>query len=260
MFAGGRAIYKRELKAYLHSTSTYVALGILFFATGYWYDLLMRQFAVDSEMAAAGGPFGRPDQAPNVNIAIIENVFNTMVWMLWMAVPVLSMRLFAAERSSGTIETLVTCPVDDWGVLLGKYFALVTMGVFIVALSAVYPLTTQWLAVKNGVSVDFNIVATCLVGLLLIFAGFSAFGVMASSFTSSQVTAAIVTLFGLLLWSAVGESPYFRPIAEEISAVNHTYNFTSGLLSLKDVVYFVVASFFFLFLAARALEARRWRI
>ncbi len=94
--------------------------------------------------------------------------------MILFTIPILSMRLISEERSSGTFELLVTCPVSDWGTLLGKYFALLTVGFVIAVLSSVYPMTTRYLGKDHGVAPEWPIVVACYLQLFLIFGTYGA--------------------------------------------------------------------------------------
>lgn len=264
MIHGIWPIYKRELKAYARSTSTWVALGLLFLITGWIFADLVSVFAHDSAQYLTGGA-AAPADPPNVTANVVEEIFRVLSSMILFTIPMLTMRLIASERSSGTFEVLVTCPVGDWGILLGKYFALVTVGAAVAAISAVYPLMLYVLGTGyGGVYPELAVVLSCTLGLFLIFATYGAFGLMASSFTTSQVTASIVTLIGLLGWIMVGElSVLPRPlyaIALELSALRHTEEFISGSIALRSVAFYGIASFMCLFVAARVLEARRWRV
>ena len=257
-------IYKRELKSYARSSSTYIALALLFLIAGASYQFMIGRFVYDSAMAAQGGPFFTADEAPNITRDVIELTFNLLSALILFTIPILSMGLIASERSSGTFEVLVTCPLSDWSIILGKYFALVTVGAAVVLFSSAYPAMTYYLGWGQGATPELPIVITCYLGLFLIFATYAAFGVMASSFTDSQVTASIVTLLGLLLWYSIATfnmpNQTLQRIVDELSALNHTEDFIAGLLTLKDLAFYVIASFVCLFIASRVLEARRWRI
>lgn len=260
MLPGMTAIYKRELRLYLRSASTYIVLGLLFLTAGAAYHDMMVGFVNTSAEAFANIAAPQP---PNINGAVIKEIFNLMVGVIMFVIPMLSMRLIASERSGGTFEVLVTSPLSDWAIVLGKYFALVTLGGIITLLAVIYPFTTWLLGREQGALPEWPVVFTSHVGIFLIFATYSAFGLMASSFTSSQVTAAILTLIGLLFWNLIGDFPIGIPAVEtlfhELSASRHTENFVSGFLTLRDVVFFGFSSFFCLFVAAQTLDARRWR-
>ncbi len=264
MIRGWSPIYRREVATYFQSASTYIVLGLLFLAVGIFYHQIMVDFTNASAMAEAGGPFGSSPDPPNISVSVIEAIFRSLSAMILFTIPILSMRLLSEERSSGTFELLVTCPVSDWGILLGKYLALMTVGLAIVALSSVYPLVTWYFGKDHGVAPEWPIVVTCYLQLFLIFGAYSAFGLMASSLTESQIVASVTTLVGLLLWNVAGVVTFMdarlHAVVKEFSPMSHTENFVQGLLSTKDVAFYVLASFICLFIAARMLESRRWRL
>lgn len=257
-------VYKRELKAYFQSASTYVILALYFLFFGLAYHDLMVQLSQLSLNARGGGLLGQSYVIPNINDAIVRTLFRLMISLVMFTIPILSMRLIAEEKNKGTFELLVSSPIGDWSILLGKYFALVTVGLVMTLLSSIYPLLTEWVA-PDPSGLEWPVIMTCGIGLLLMFAAFAAFGVMASAFTAHQMTAAIVTMIGLILWQIGGELvtvdiPWLREVARDLSAFNHTENFINGVLSFRDLAYFFLMSFLFLFIASKTLDARRWRI
>lgn len=258
-------VYKREFKTYFQSPSTYVVMALLFLILGVIFQDIMFLFSRLSLSAGQMNMWGQSNPAPNATEFIVRNVFQIMVSLILFTIPLLSMRLIADEKSRGTFELLVTCPISDWAILLGKYLALVSVGVIIIALSALYP-AIVWMAGKaNGSAPEWPIVISSWIGLVLIFAAYAAFGLMASSFTENQITAAVVTLIGLILWNVLGSfqvesHPLLRDILQELAAAKHTDNFIKGVLMLKDFAFYLLASFLFLFIASKTLEARRWRV
>jgi ABC-2 type transport system permease protein len=258
-------VYKREVKTYFQSPSTYVVLALFFLIVGMIFQNLMFHFSLASQQAAQMGMFGQQSQAPNVTESIIRTIFQIMTSLILFTIPMLSMRLVAEEKSRGTFELLVTCPINDWSILLGKYFALLTVGLAIIGLSAIFPAIVWWAGRANGVAPEWSIVISCWVGLLLIFGAYAAFGVMASAFTENQITACVITLIGLILWQIAGAfltglSPQMREILQEFATANHMENFIKGVLMLKDFAFYILSAFLFLFIASKTLDARRWRV
>lgn len=258
-------IYKREVKTYFQSASTWVAMGLIFLVTGIAFFLMMYGFSMESARAQQMAMFGQPGQGPNVTEFVIRGIFGWMTMIFIFTTPMLTMRLISEEKSRGTFELLVTCPIGDWAILLGKYFALLTVGLVIILISAVFPFLVAYIGKANQVAPEWPVVASCWTGLLLIFAAFSAFGLMASSFTENQLIAAVFTLLGIMLWHFLGSfslegHPQLQEALMEISAVRHIDNFNKGVLMLKDFVFYILASYLFLFVASKTLEARRWRI
>jgi ABC-2 type transport system permease protein len=257
-------IYKRETKTYFQSPSTYIVLALFFLITGLIFHDFMVFFSNLSFTAGRPSPFAPPTNAPNIT-ELIRNVFQVLASLIMFTIPLLSMRLVAEEKGRGTFELLVTCPVGDWAILLGKYFALLTVGLAMVALSGVYPLITWWAGRANESFPEMPIVVSCWLALFLIFAAYSAFGVMASSLTENQITAGVITLIGLILWNVLGafqmdNYPRVHNVLLELAAQKHTENFINGVLMLKDFAFYLLAAFTFLFIAGKTLDARRWRI
>lgn len=257
-------IYKRELKTYLQSPSTWVLLALVAFVSGIAFYANMREFSQYSAQINQMSMYGQQAQAPNITQFVVVGVFQWTSMMIMFTMPMLAMRLVAEEKSRGTFELMVTCPISDWAILLGKYFALLTIGVIIIGMSGLYPMMVAWLGRLNSVSPEWPIVASCWIGLMLIFATYAAFGLMASSFTENQVIAAVITLIGIIAWFMIGaisfENEKLQMIMLELSASRHIENFNRGMLSLKDFAFYLLFSFFFLFVASKTLDARRWRV
>ncbi|MCE5229224.1 ABC transporter permease [bacterium] len=258
------AIYKRELKTYFQSPSTYIVIALIFLLMGMIFQNIMAEFSDLSMRSQQMGMWGQQQQAPNVTHMVIRGVFYVMFSLILFSIPLLSMRLLAEEKSRGTLEMIVTCPVGDWSLIMGKYLALVSVGVFMIILSSLFPLMV-WYVGKPGSVPEWPIVGSLWIGLLLIFAAYSAFGLMASSMTENQMAAGVVTLIGLLLWNMMGDFqieqfPQVNTILKEMSASQHTENFLTGVLALKDFVFYILSSFLFLFIASKTLDARRWRV
>src|SRR6185295_4158013 len=142
-------IYKKELKAYMQSPSTYVVLALLFVFVGLDFKTAMQMFSRYTEISRSqmGAMYGM-QQVPNVTEFVIRNTFSLLNMLVLFTIPLLSMRLISEEKSRGTFELLVTCPISDWAIVIGKYLALVAMGLWILLLSAIFPIII-WYIGKN---------------------------------------------------------------------------------------------------------------
>ena len=169
------------------------------------------------------------------------------------------MRLFAEERRSGTIELLLTYPVRDGAVLVGKYLAALALYGLMLAGTLLYPLMIAYFA-----RLDWGAVLTGYIGLVLLGATFIAVGLFASSLTENQIVASIIS-FGVLLmlwvvgWSADYVGGAWGKVLSDLSIIEHFDNFAKGVLDTKDVVYYLGFVTLALFLSLRSLEARRWK-
>jgi ABC-2 type transport system permease protein len=201
--------------------------------------------------------FARMDEGPGVTDLVAAPVFGTAALVLLTVVPLLTMRLIAEERRSGTLSLLMSSPVSMTQVVLGKYFGILGFLLIMVALVAAMPLS---LAI--GTSLDFGKLAAGVLGLSLLVAAFAAAGIWMSALTRQPVVAAVAT-FGLLLllwmidWAGGGgEDP---GAMEYLSVINHFQALLQGRVNSADVIYYLLFITLFLGLAIHRLDARRLR-
>ncbi len=231
-------IAQRELTAYFTSPLAYVVIVFFLFFSG-----LIFTFMVYSPQATAE----------------IRGLLGSMVFLTLMVSPFLTMSLLAQERASGTIELLLTKPVRDREVVLGKYLAALGIYAIMLLLTFQFPLLLK----KYG-EMDFGPVWVGYLGLLLAGGAFLAIGLFASSMTRSQMASAGICLgaflfFWLIGWVSMVGAPesLFSEITKRISVLEVFTDFEKGLLDAKNVIYFVSLSCFFLFMTIRVLEVKR---
>jgi ABC-2 type transport system permease protein len=194
----------------------------------------------------------------NVTDAVLRPLFSNLSVILLLLMPLVTMRLFAEERRSGTIELLLTYPVRDGAVLAGKYLAAFTMYGVMVAGTLAYPAM-----LASFTRVEWGPLLTGYLGLLMMGGMFLAVGLFASSLTENQVVAAIVT-FGVLLmfwiigWTAEFAGGPLGAVLTHLSILEHNDTFSKGVLDTKDVLYYLNFTALALFMALRSLESRRW--
>ena len=198
------------------------------------------------------------------------------VYLMMFFAPLYTMRLLAEERRSGTLEVLLTSPVRDWEVVVGKwlaawiFFVLTTLFTLVYAVLIVHYQPTLTVIHPFGLNleignVDFGPIISGYIGLLLVGAAFLAIGIWASSLTSNQIIAAVIGIAALLgSFYVLGLVGSFLPGAtgeflQYLGGGNRFTSFYQGRLVLKDVVYFLSLTAGGLFLATRVLESRKWR-
>jgi ABC-2 type transport system permease protein len=206
-------------------------------------------------------------QLLNFNDIILTHLFVSVQLIFVFLIPILTMRMIAEERRHRTMELLMTTPISPWQVVAGKYLAYLAVLGCMCGLVTVYPVILSIFGTNTLVGVSVIDWPTTLLGILGVFltgAMFGAVGFAFSSVTESQVVAALLTLFGLLLlW-------FVARVAEEapgwlgetlvfISPLSHMASFARGILHLGDVLYYVTVGFFFLFFTHRMVEGQRWR-
>jgi ABC-2 type transport system permease protein len=191
----------------------------------------------------------------------VAQIMSTFTFLAIFAAPAITMRLLAEEQQTGTIEVLMTLPVTDLQVVLGKFLAAFLFYAMITALTLIYPV----ILLRFG-NPDIGPMVSTYVGVLLWGAALLGVGVLASAASDNQINAFIIA-FGIILLlyltlipaQLFTVGPTVGAILNEISLQPHLNNFLDGLLTAKDVLYFLVVTAISLFAAARILESRRWR-
>lgn len=251
-------IYKKEIKLYLQSPSVYVVGGLFFALAGLFFqDILVffSQMSVSAQMRYRLGFFEL-----NMTQFVVRNTFSLINFLLLFVVPILTMRLFAEEKKSGTFELLVTYPFRDWELLIGKYLAALSIIALFLLISVVYAL----LMIIIG-QPEVPVILSSYLGIFLLAMAYVAYGIFASSLTENQIVSAILTFAGLLVLYLIGdlaaaETGFLSTLLDAISIRLHAVNFTIGVIETKDIAYFILFTVLFLFLTARVLESRHWRV
>ena len=248
-------ICRRELYAYFVSPIAWVLLALFAVLAGIFTYLPSSGFVqetLSSQMRGQPVPM-------SINEVVIAPLFGNISVVGLFLIPLISMRLFAEEKRQGTIELLVTSPVQDLEIVLGKWLAAVLM---YGALLAVLVLDMSFLFIYG--SPDWKPVITGFLGVLLQGACLLAFGTFISTLTKNQIVAGAVG-FALALvlwimnwWSSLGDSIGIR-IVSYLSIVSHMESFSRGVIDTKDLIYYLSMIFLGLFLTARSLESMRWR-
>lgn len=235
-------IARRELLAYLRSMIGYVIIAGVLFVDG----LLFNAFAL-------GGPDKRSSEV--LSLFFYFSSGTTMI-----ASVLISFRLLAEERQTGTINLLYSSPIRDHEIVLGKFLSALAFLSLMTLATVFMPL----LVMVHG-KVSLGHIAGGYLGLLLLGSASLAIGTLGSALTRSQVLAAIlsgVMLVAMLVMWLVGRITE-RPLSEIFTALAlhgaHFQPFQSGIVHLRDVVYYLVVTYVFLFASTRVLEARRWR-
>lgn len=230
-------IARREVEAYFVSPIAYVVTAAFLFIMGILFERILF--------------YSRE--------ATLRYLFQNLVFLLIFVAPLLSMRLLAEEQSSGTLELLLTSPVRDWEVVVGKFLAALALFSVMLALTLLYPLIL--LAFGDP---DMGPILSGYLGVLLVGSGMLAIGVFTSSLSQNQIVAGVLGMAILLfLWLVGGLSEAFGPpistFLNHLSLLTHFPDFTRGVIDTKGVVYYVSITAAGLFLATRSLEARRWK-
>lgn len=230
-------IAKREIKTYFNSPVAYIVVTVFMLIAGY---LFFSQLFLERQ-------------------AELRSYFNLTPLVFTFIIPAITMRLIAEEKGSGTLEMLITMPVRDWEVVLGKFLAGMAMLAAIVGMTFFYAITIMLLG-----PVDRGPVVAGYVGLLLMGGAFVAIGVMASSFTRNQIVAFILAFaisFALFIFGQITQlAPEgLAPILTFLSISKHFEPLSRGIIDSRDVVYYLSVMVVSLVIATASLESRKWK-
>ena len=218
---------------------------------GFFYYSLLLYFDRQSLQAAG--------QAVNVNEQFLRPVFLNATVILLFVLPLVTMRTYSEEKRSGTIELLLTAPLTDLQIILGKFLG--AMGLY-AAMLAITLIHVGLLFVFGNP--EWRPVVTTYLGLLLMGGCFVSIGLLISSLTKNQIVASAIT-FGVFLmlwvinWIASFMGPNMQQVLNYLSITDHLDDFTKGIIDTKHLVYYVSFITFGLFLTARSVDTERWR-
>ncbi len=230
-------VFKRELGTYFNSPVAYIVVTVYLVVIGYMFF----------------------SQAFLVGEATMRDMFGLTPLLFTFFAPAITMRLMAEEKRSGTIELLITMPVRDWEVVLGKFFAGLSVLLVAILLTLAYPITLSFMG-----DLDWGAVSGGYIGLVLLAAAYIAIGLMTSSWTQNQVVAYIVAwaitfaLFigGKLLPLMPGS---IAGIVEYLSLDLHFNNIAKGVIDTRDLIYYLSLIGSCLLVSVQTLDSRRWR-
>lgn len=248
-------IYRKELKSYFQSWIAYLLMAFFAVIFGYFFYVATAIFVtrgMESMMMGRSMPM-------DVNEWVVRPLLMNVSVIGLFLIPMITMRLFAEEKRSGTIELLMTSPVRDVEMIVAKWLAALTMYASILGVSALN-LSFLFLYGKP----DWKPILIGYLGLLLQGGCLLAIGTFISTMTKNQILAvgatfAVCLLLWVLDWVSSYESAGWAKVLSYLSVVTHFETFAKGVLDLKDAIYYLTATFFGLFLTARSMESLRWR-
>lgn len=231
-------IFRKELAAYFNSSVAYITLLVFLLITGWFFS---SSFFI-------------------INESDLRVLFSLVPIIYLFFIPAVTMGLIARERSSGTMEFLVTLPLSDWEVVLGKYLAAVAL----IAVGLGFTLFHFATLVLVATDLDPGAVFTGYLGLLLVGGVYAAAGVFCSALTDNQITAFILSFMIVFVFFMLDKMLIFVPgsltaFVQYISIDFHLSNISRGVIDSRNLVYFASTTGLFLMLAVRVLEMRKWR-
>jgi ABC-2 type transport system permease protein len=250
------AIAQKELRSYFASPIAYVVIGFFALIFGWFYVALLNFFVQQSMQMGAAGQGAGP---VNVNQQMVRFLLQNAAVVILFVLPMITMRTYSEEKRSGTIELLLTSPLTDFQIIVGKFIGAITLYAAMLAVTFIHMGVLfvygnpEWMPIASG-----------YLGLLLMGGCFISVGLLVSSLTKNQIVAGMIT-FGvfLLLWVIDWIGSFAGPTAERIvtflSITGHFDDFAKGVIDTTHLVYYLSFITFGLFLTAKAVDSERWR-
>jgi ABC-2 type transport system permease protein len=249
------AIAGKEIRSYFSSPMAWTLMGLFAVLFGWFFSVFLSQFIQQS----MGGQFGQGPQTVNVNMDMIRGLLGNANVLILFLLPMITMRSYAEEKKSGTIELLLTSPLKDGEIVLGKFFGAMTMYLGLIGVTALYMAilfiwgNPAWKPVASG-----------YLGLILQGAGFIAMGLFISSLTNNQMVAGtasfvVFLLLWIISWFGDNVGPTLGSILHYLSITEHFDDFGKGIIDTKHIVFYLSFIVFGLFLATKSVDSERWR-
>lgn len=239
-------IFTKEIAGIFSSLTGYIAIVVFLLVVGLFVWVFPDTNALD---------FG---------FATLDTLFFYAPWVFMFLIPAITMRSFSEELRSGTIELLLTRPLSELQIVLGKYFAALFLVVFTIVPTALYYFTISQLDVAPGI--DGGATLGSYIGLVLLAAAFTSAGIFASSLTRNQAVAFVIAVFLCFIaysgFDMLSRLPLiegrFDALVQNIGINEHYQSMSRGVVDTRDVIYFVSFSAIFLLATRLAIETRKW--
>jgi ABC-2 type transport system permease protein len=248
------AIAGKELRGYFASPIAYIVLGLFALVFGWFFYVPLAFFNRSSMQMQMGG---------NMNIAqmLIAPMFTNATVVMLFLLPASTMRTYSEEKRSGTIELLLTSPITDTQIILGKFIGAMGLYATMLALTLIHIAIVFLFTDPNP---DWKPIATAYLGLLLMGGCFISVGLLISSLTKNQVVAAVATFVVFLMlwvinWIGTFVGPTTQAILSQMSLTDHFDDFARGVIDTKHLVFYASFICLGLFLTAKSVDTERWR-
>jgi len=240
------AVFRKEFSSFLNTLIAYVVIGVFLTATGLLMWVFPETSVLDSEYAG------------------MDTLFTLAPYVFVFLIPAITMRSFAEELKMGTLDLLLTKPLTDWDIIMGKFLASLALVSFSLIPTLLYYYSVYQIGNPAG-NVDTSGVAGSYIGLLMLGAIFCAAGVFASSVTSNQIIAFVLASFLCFFlytgFQSMSTLPFLSAVAvavQDMGILAHYESLSRGLVDSRDVVYFLAVCAAFLLITKTVLASRSW--
>ena len=248
------AIAQKELKSYFASPIAYIVIGCFAALYGFFFIAILRYFVGASMQAGMTGA-----QSMNVNQQLIRPLLQNVTVVVLFLLPMITMRTYSEEKRSGTIELLLTSPLTDFQIVMGKFLGAMALYCSMLAVTLFHFGVLFYFGRP-----EWKPILTAYLGLVLFGGCFISLGLFISSLSKNQIVAGFLTFATFLMlwiinWPGEYSGPTTRDLLNYLSITQHFDDFARGVIDTKHVVYYLSFITFGLFLTAKSVDSERWR-
>jgi ABC-2 type transport system permease protein len=254
------AIYRKEMGHYFVSPIAYIFIGLFLILSAFFFNVILAEAIKESfQMEMQSMQFG---QAPGFDVpaAIIRSFFGLLSTLVLFFTPILTMGVYAEERKRGTMELLMTSPVSELEIVLGKFLASLSLFAIMLLPTASY---MSFMVLHSEPMMPWRILLAGYAGILLLGGSLLALGSFVSSLTENQLIAAVITFAAsLFIWVLdIGRSSDSgsSAVLQYLSVIRHYEDFTRGVIDTSSLIYYFSFIVLFVFLTVRSVDSMRWR-
>jgi ABC-2 type transport system permease protein len=254
------AIYRKEMGHYFVSPIAYIFIGIFLFLSAWFFNFFLSATIQQSfTMEMRGMQFGMP---PEIDVPgqVMRGFFGLLSTLVLFFTPILTMGVYAEERKRGTMELLMTSPVTETQIVLGKFLASLSLFVLMLLPTASYVI---FMCLRSDPMPPWRMVFAGYAGVLLLGGSLLALGTFISSLTENQLIAAVLTfaafLFVWVLDLGSNATGGIGAVIQYLSVIRHYEDFTRGVIDTSALIYYFSFIALFIFLTVRSIDSMRWR-
>jgi ABC-2 type transport system permease protein len=251
------AIANKELRSYFASPIAYIVIGLFALLYGWFFVAIMAYFVRSSMQMGQFGMQG--PQSMNVNQQLIRPLLQNVTILVLFLMPMITMRTYSEEKRSGTIELLLTSPLTDFEIIMGKFLGALALYAIMLSVTLIH---LAFLFIYGRP--EWKPILTAYLGLLLLGGCFLAVGLFISSLTKNQIVAGMLTFavflfLWVITWMGSFSGPTIDKLTNYLSIIDHFDDFGKGVIDTTHVIYYVSFIIFGLFLTAKSVDSERWR-
>ena len=258
---GMYAIFRKEMAHFFVSPIAYVAIGLFLILSGVFFQIDLNQamdYSIQLQVQGAQFGGGQPFDVPS---QVTRAFFSVLAVVCLFFLPMLTMGIYSEERKRGTMELLMTSPITELDIVLGKFFASLTLFAVMLLPTACY---VVYMFMHSDPTPPWRVLLAAYLGTLLFGGALIGLGAFISSLTENQIVAGVITFGGfLLLWILQGAtretSTTLGQVTQYLSVIGHYDDFTRGVIDTSNLIFYFSFMALFLFLTVRSVDSMRWR-